>query len=185
MNRSVHRLPTPARLTTRSAGGAVIALLLALVVTSPAAAAQPTRTVHDLSSFTIPAGSGCAFDVEGQPSWGFVAKTDFGDGRVQYSVRAHGAYVNLETGARFATADTSLVVDQFDPATGIDVVYLSGQNSYSFVPGDVGPFGVVTTSDGAFYHIDGSVSFTFDTNTGHTTQFAYSGSVTDICAALS
>jgi len=171
---------------TRPALGAVIALALALAMAAPAAAATPpTRTVFGLGSWVIPAGSACAFDVEGQPSWGFIAKTVFGDGRVQYSVRAHGAYVNLATGARFPTADTSRNIDQFDPATGIDVVTLDGQNSYNFVPGDIGPFGVVTNSNGAFYHIIGSVSFTFDTNTGHTTQFAYSGNVTDICAALS
>lgn len=169
----------------RTARGAVIALGLALVVAAPAAAAQPTRTVFDLGGWVIPAGSGCAFDVEGQPSWGFVAKTVFSDGRVQYSVRAHGAYVNLATGARLPTADTSRVIDQFDPATGIDFVTLDGQNSYNFIPGDIGPFGLVTNSDGAFYHIVGSVSFAFDTNTGHTIQFAYSGTVTDICTALS
>ena len=42
---------------TRPAGGAVIALALALTSAAPAAAAQPTRTVnHDLTPFTIPAG---------------------------------------------------------------------------------------------------------------------------------
>ena len=169
---------------TRSARGAVIALVLALVVAAPAAAATPTRTVYDLSSFELPAGTACAFDVEGQPSWGFIAKTVFSDGTTMYSVRAHGAYVNLETGARFPTADTSRVLQQFDPATGIVVVEIQGQNSYSFLPGDVGPFGVVG-SNAAFYHISGSVRFTFNTNTNATTAFAYEGSITDICAALS
>ena len=185
MNRIARRFLTLARLP-RAARGAVIAVVFTLVVAAPAAAAQPTplRTVHGLSPFELPAGSACTFDVEGVPSWGFVARTDFGDGRVQYSVRAHGAYVNLETGTRFPTADTSRVIDWFDPATGIDVVLLNGQNSYSFFPGDMGPFGVVGP-DPAFYHIAGSVSFTYDTTTGHTTAFTYSGSVTDICAALS
>lgn len=184
MNGSARGHLTLARLS-RAARGAVVALVLAMVCAAPAAAAQPTRTVFDLGPFVIPAGSGCPFDVEGEPSRGFIAKTVFSDGRVQYSVRALGAYVNLETGARYPTEDTSRVIDQFDAATGIDVVLLNGQNSYSFLPGDMGPFGVVTNGNGAFYHIVGSVAFTFDANTGHTTQFAYSGSVTDICAALS
>ena len=172
------------RKLTRTARGAVIALALALVVAAPAAAATPTRTVYHLSPFTLPAGTACAFDVEGQPSWGFIAVTTFRDGTEMASVRAHGAYVNLDTGARFPTADTSRVLQQLDPATGIVVVEIQGQNSYSFLPGDMGPFGQIL-SDAAFYHIDGSVRFTFNTHTNATTAFAYVGGITDICAALS
>jgi hypothetical protein len=171
---------------TRPARGAVIALALALVVAAPAAAATPpTRVVYGLDPFVLPAGTACAFDVEGQPSWGFIAVTTFSDGRELQSVRAHGAYVNMATGATFPTADTSRVLNQFDPATGIHVIVIDGQNSYSFLPGDMGPFGVVTNSNGAFYHIDGSVKLTWNQITNQITEFAYSGNVTDICAALS
>jgi hypothetical protein len=169
----------------RAARGAVIGLALALVAAVPAAAAQPTRTVYGLDSWVMPAGTACAFDVEGQPYWGFIVSTRFSDGRVQNAVLAYGAYVNLATGAAFPTSDTSRVLHRFDPATGIDVVLMNGQNSYNFVPGDMGPFGIVTNSNGAFYHIVGSVSYTWDANTNHYTKFAYSGIVTDICAALS
>ena len=167
-----------------AARGAVLAFVLAAVCAAPAAAATPTRVVYGLDSFELPAGTACAFDVEGQPSGGFVAVTTFSDGTVQVSVRARGAYVNLETGARFPTVDTSRVLQQLDPATGIVVVEIQGQNSYSFLPGDMGPFGVVL-SDAAFYHIAGSVRFTFNTHTNATTAFAYEGGITDICAALS
>lgn len=184
MNRNSRRILIPAPLT-RPARGAFIAVVLALMVAAPAAASTPpTRIVRDLHPFVLPAGTACAFDVAGEPTGGFVAVTTFSDGTVQVSVRARGAYVNLDTGARFPTEDTSLVIDRFDPATGIDVAVLKGQNSYNFLPGDMGPFGVVG-SNAVFYHIVGSVSFTWDSVANRVTQFAYSGTVTDICAALS
>jgi hypothetical protein len=181
---------------TRSARGVMIAAVLALVWAAPAAAAETTRTVRPLSGgFVLPAGTACAFDVAGEPrtaptsraafqSGGFVAETDFSDGSVQRSLRARGAYVNLETGARFPTLDTYRDVSRFDPATGIQVGVESGQMTWSFLPGDVGPYGVVGRH-GALYHFIGGVSYTFDTTTNHATQFAYSGTVTDVCAALS
>jgi hypothetical protein len=52
------------------------------------------------------------------------------------------------------------------------------------LPGDHGPFGVVQYP-GALYHIDGTASYTIDANTYATYEFAYSGSITDVCAALS
>lgn len=172
------------RRLARSARGAVIAVVLALVVAAPAAAAQPTRTVYGLDSFLLPAGTACAFDVEGEPSWGFIAQTILTDGTVINSVRAHGAYINLATGASFPTDDTSRVIHRFDPATGIDVVLVDGQNTWNFLPGDVGPFGVAG-SNGALYHFAGVVSFTWDSVANRVTQFAYTGKVTDVCAALS
>lgn len=170
----------------RATRGAVIALALALVWAAPAAAAQPTRTVDDLHGFVTPAGEACAFAVEGQPSRvGFIAETDFSDGTVQLSVRAVGQYVNLETGATFPTQDTYRDRSRFDDATGIQVGVENGEVTWSFLPGDMGPFGVVTNSNGALYHFVGTVSYTYDTTIGHATAFAYTGTVTDVCAALS
>jgi hypothetical protein len=181
---------------TRTARGAVIAVALALVVAAPAAAATPpTRTVRALHPSVIPAGSGCAFDVIGDPqlsptshaalqSGGFVAETDFSDGSVTYSVRARGAYVNLETGARFPTVDSWHELDRFYPATGLLVFATEGQTSFTLLPGDMGPLGVVG-GNGAFFHIVGTTTATYDTVAGHVTQFFYTGTVTDICAAIS
>ena len=169
---------------TRSARGAVIALVLALVWAAPAAAAQPTRVVHDLQPFVMPAGTACPFDVEGEPTGGFIAVTTFSDGTVQRSVRARGAYVNLATGASFPTQDTFRDLSRFDEATGILVGSDNGATTWSFLPGDLGPFGVVGGS-GALYHIDGAVWYTFDTVANHATQFAYQGTITDVCGALS
>ena len=184
MNRIARRSLSLARLP-RLARGAVIALVLALIVAAPAAAGQPTRTVHDLQGFVIPAGDACAFAVEGQPSRvGFVAKTVFSDGSVMSSVRSVGQYVNLETGATFPIEDTYRELDQYDPATGIYVVTGSGQFSEYFWPGDVGPFGVVG-SNAVFYHFVGTQSFTWDSNTGQYANWVTAGTFTDICAALS
>jgi hypothetical protein len=181
---------------TRTARGAAIAVVLALVAVAPVAAAQPTRTIRPLhGGFVDPAGTACAFDVAGEPnakppsasafqSGGFVAETDFSDGTVTYSVRARGAYVNLETGARFETLDTYMERDRFDPDAGLIIGGATGQVTFYFLPGDHGPFGVVQYP-GALYHIDGTASYTIDANTYATYEFAYSGSITDVCAALS
>jgi len=54
-------------------------------------------------------------------------------------------------------------IDRLDPATGIEVFVVTGQGTWGFLPGDAGPFGVV---DGpARYHIIGTVTQTWDTNT--------------------
>ena len=55
--------------------------------------------------------------------------------------------------------------------------------TWSFPQGDIGPSGIV--QDGALYHFDGTVSYVWDDNAGHITQFAYTGTVEDVCAALS
>jgi len=178
-----------AKLTTlprlpRAARGAVIAIALALMAAAPAAAATPpTRTVRDLHSFVLPAGTACAFDVAGRPDWGFSARTTFNDGRIQSSVRAHGAYVNMATGATFPTADNFRALDRIDPVTGIDTVVVNGESTSSFLPGDDGPFGLVTQA--SFYKFVGTYWFKYNLNTGHQTDFRYAGTVEDVCAALS
>jgi hypothetical protein len=174
---------------TRPLWGAAVCVAAMLVAAAPAAAAPaappttPTRIVHTLSPFTIDAGYGCAFDVAGQPSFGFVARTTLPDGRIQTSVRAHGAYVNVQTGASFPTADNFRALDQIDSATGIDTVVANGELTATFLPGDDGPFGPVT--EASFYKFVGTVSFTYNLNTGQTTNFHYRGTVEDVCAALS
>ena len=182
MNRFARRPLTQGRLT-RTARGAAAAAVLALIVAAPAAAGQPTRTVSPLTPFVIPAGRPGRSMFEAQPSRGFTAETDFSDGRVRYSIYGVGAYVNLDTGKRFATEDTSSVVVHSDPATEIDVYRAKGQNTWPFLPGDVGPFGVVDSP--AMYHIIGTMTQTWDNNTNRSSGFSYSGAITDVCAALS
>jgi hypothetical protein len=175
---------------SRPARGAVLAGVFALVVAGPAAAAQPTRTVYPVhAGGVIPAGTACPFDVGAQPSTatlrnGFTAETDFSDGRVMFSVHRHGAYVNLDTGASFPTNESFTEIDRFDAATGIVYGKDLGQPSSTFNPGDIGPFGVAG-GNGAFYHVDGTLSVTYNTNTNVFSVVTYSGRITDICAALS
>jgi hypothetical protein len=177
------KLTTLSRLP-RVARGAVIAVALALMVAAPAAAATPpTRIVHDLQPFVLPAGTACAFDVAGRPDRGFSARTTFSDGRIQSSVRAHGAYVNVATGATFPTADNFRSLERIDPVTGIDTVVVNGESTSSFLPGDDGPFGLVTQE--SFYKFVGTYWFTYNLNTGQQTDFRYAGTVEDVCAALS
>jgi hypothetical protein len=175
---------------TRAARGAVIALAIAGVAaapasaaTPPAAVATPIRVVYELHPFVIPAGSACSFDVAGRPDWGFTARTYFPDGLIQSSVRAHGAYVNVATGATFPTADNFRAVDDIDPVTGIDTVVANGELTDSFLPGDDGPFGLVTQA--SFYKFVGTIWFKYNLNTGQQTDFRYVGTVEDVCAALS
>jgi hypothetical protein len=176
---------------TGLARGGVIAGVLALAMAAPAAAATPPapvptpiRTVHNnLQPFVIPAGYACAFDVEGRPDWGFSARTTFQDGHTLSSVRAHGAYVNVATGAEYPTADNFRAIDRIDPVTNIDTVVLNGMAADSFLPGDDGPFGLVT--EASFYDFVGTVWFKYNLNTGQQTDFHFVGTVTDICAALS
>lgn len=178
------------RLTrTASVAAGVVALIPLAVApvaaaTPPAAVATPIRVVHsNLTGFVLPAGTACSFAVAGDPDWGFSAHTYFPDGLVRSSVRAHGAYVNVETGARYPTADNFYVVDDVDPSTNIDHVFLAGMAASSFLPGDDGPFGLVT--EASFYDFVGTITFDYNLNTGQQTNFSYRGTVTDICAALS
>jgi len=174
----------------RSSRGAAFAMALMLVAAAPAAAAQSSRTVRPVSGgFSLPAGTACAFDVAAQPSTvtidhGFIANTTFSDGTVLRFVRATGAYVNVATGARYPTQDTFRDFSSYDPETRLQVGVETGQMTWSFLPGDIGPFGVVG-SDGALYHFIGTVSYTWDDNTFHITEFSFVGSVEDVCAALS
>lgn len=167
-----------------AARGAALAVVLAFVLAAPAAAAQPTRTVtQGLPGFILPAGSACAFDVAGRPSRGFIARTGFSDGRVLLSVRAHGEYVNLETGSRYPTADNYRDLSTTG-ADGIITGTETGETTWYFLPGEVGPFGIVQ-APGALYHFVGSVWYTYDTVAGRATSFTFVGTVRDFCRLLS
>jgi hypothetical protein len=174
----------------RPALSAVIAVALALVVVAPVAAAQPTRTTRPLrGDFILPAGTACPFDVAGEPDTvtirnGFVADTTFSNGTVLHFLRAKGAYVNVDTGARYPTEDTFRDLSTYDGATNILVGLETGTTTWSFLPGEIGPFGVVG-ENGALYHFVGTVSYTYDLNVFQLVQFSYTGSVEDVCAALS
>jgi len=171
---------------TRTARGAVIALLLAVVVAAPAAAAQPTRTVIDAQQFThYPAGTGCAdFDVTVyRPRGGWTAITDFSGGSeaaVNHAIER--TITNDATGATFVENSISHEVDTFE--NGQIIGTISGQFIFEFYPGDVGPDGSILDHILALY-IQGWASYVIDGTTFATLAITITGTTTDICAALS
>jgi hypothetical protein len=170
---------------TRATRGAVIALVLALVVAAPAAAAQPTRIVFQhLQTWVLPAGTACPFDVIAEQVSGFAAKTTFSDGTVLITKDANTLFTNEHSGASVVLRLVYRQIERFDPATGVITGSSTGQSPDNFVPGDVGPYGVVA-SPGALLNFVGTVQYTYDTNTNVFSVPAYSGTVTDICALLS
>jgi hypothetical protein len=170
---------------TRTARGAVIAVMLAMIVAAPAAAAQPTRTVVVASPFThYPAGTGCDFDVTvSRPQGGWTAITDFTDGRealVNHAIER--TITNDATGATFVEVSSSHEVDRFED--GVIRGTINGQFTFQFAPGDVGPDGVVLDHLLALY-IQGKATYIIDGTTFATLAIDIEGTVTDICAALS
>ena len=185
MNRIACRLLTLAR-PTRPAAGAAIALVLAIAAAAPVAAAEPTRTVYQLHYpfFTIGAGNACDFAVEGHPSWGFQASTQFSDGSTQWSVRAHGAYVNPANGDSYWVEDNWR--DRDVPIAGGTRIFstVNGQATYTFYPGDMGPYGLVDHV--VMYHIVGTTYATWDSVTYQTYAFSWhGGTITNVCEELS
>jgi hypothetical protein len=181
------RILIPARLTTRSARAAVIAVALALVVVAPAAAAQPTRTVFPKTSLVdhFGAGSGCPFDVTVYLKPGArTTITSFSDGSTVYEAHSMKRVITSDvTGKTFVENLVFHDVERTDPATGVLHGVTSGQQIQTFWPGDVGPYGIVQQESS--YQIDGTAWWAWDPATGQQPSFSYRGTITDICAALS
>jgi hypothetical protein len=171
---------------TRPAGGAVVALTLALVAAAPAAAATPpTRTVTYPTGFQWDAGLACAFPIAGVPTSGFEAMTVFSESRSIRSVRVKGYYENLVTHKTYWVNDTWTELDEWDATTRLYTITGNGQIDVPFWPGDASPFGGLVT-EAAYYRFAGTTVNVVDFNgTPRTAAFAWSGHITDICAALS
>jgi hypothetical protein len=163
-----------------------LALALTAVATPVTLAAKPIRTVSNpVDPFTIPAGLGCAFDIDVAPSADIrVTVTEFDDGRVQ--THAHGSAVltNVDNGQTFTHRVRYHATDTISAATNELVSVVEGQVNIYFWPGDVGPFGAVS-ADGAIYRFTGRVHLTFDLDTEAITAVQYSGKIQDVCAELS
>ena len=184
MNRTSRRHEILGRVI-RTARGAAIAVALALMVTAPAAAAQPTRTVSSLGPVGhFPAGTGCEFDVTAYRS-GRTAVTDFSDGRE--AIETHYidyTMVNDANGKAFAINFVHHEVDRYDAANDVIRGRSSGDTIFTFVPGDVGPDGA--TVDHVFsIYAKGTVTYVIDGTTFATLAISIQGKYTDICAALS
>jgi hypothetical protein len=74
-------------------------------------------------------------------------------------------------------------VDRFDPDSPLVRGEATGQFIYEFLPGDVGPDGVVIDHLLELY-IQGKATYAYDSNTSATVEFTLEGTATDICAAL-
>ena len=175
-------------LARRTARGAVIAVVLALIVAAPVAAAQPTRTVTHFPGDRVghfPAGTGCTFDVtvySGPPA--HITVTDFSDGTEVVEVNATKRAITSDvTGKVFMDDQVYRDAERIDPATGLLRGETSGQFIDTFFPGDVGPYGVVDQV--VSYAIIGHQTYTLDPNTFATLALSITGSITNICAAIS
>jgi hypothetical protein len=175
-------------LARRTALGAVIAVVLAVVWAAPAAAAQPTRTVTQLPADRVghfPAGTGCTFDVTVYSSpKGHVTVTDFSDGTEV--VEAHAMFRTITsdvTGATFVENQEFRDAEWIDATSGLLRGETSGQFIDTFWPGDVGPYGVVDQV--VSYSIIGSQTYVLDPTTYATLELKIKGTITNICTAIS
>jgi hypothetical protein len=171
----------------RTARGAVIALLLALVVAAPAAAAQPTRTVtHPADGGIISAQeSGCGFAVTvGADPNARVTVTDFSNGTEVIEANTTRTLTNVLNGKTYLRLNRYHDVEWFDATTGLIRGVQTGQSTWSFWPGDMGPYGLVQ-APGLGLHFVGTVSYTWDPNANAITEFAIKGTIEDVCALLS
>jgi len=173
------------RRLSRPARGAIIALVLALAVGAPAAAAQPTRTVLHPTGGLHPAGQGCAFDISFVDAPGArITVTDFSDGTEATDVHAIATLTNVSTGATFVHKAFFHDINSFDATNGVYRGMTNGQSVFWFYPGDVSPYGIVG-ADGLALRIEGTIWYAWDANANAITQFAFSGTVTNVCALLS
>lgn len=171
----------------RTARGIVIALGLAVLIAAPAAAAQPIRTViqSDPGTRSLIAGTFCDFAViTDRPMGARLTILDYVDGsEASIGLVVRRTYTNPATGKTFAASTDAHEVDWFD-STSLVRGEASGRFIYQFVPGDVGPGGVIVSRLTELY-VQGKVTYVYDSNTGATLSITIIGTTTDICAAIS
>ena len=169
----------------RPARGAAIALALAALWASPAAAAQPTRTVLHPTGGSHPAGQGCAFDISYVDAPGArITVTDFSDGREATTVNAVATLTNDENGKTFVHRAFFHDVYSFDAASNTYVGMTNGQVVNWFFPGDVSPYGGIVGADGLAIRFEGTIWYTYDATTFALTSFSYQGTATNVCDLL-
>jgi len=172
--------------TRRVVPALALAFSVALVSAAPALASKPFRTVFGPPDpVVIPAGSGCAFDVLESVILDDHARglyTEFADGRMVTHANGDATLTNMDSGASFLHRarfhDISTIVSA-------DVVHsiTTGSVFINFLPGDDGPLGEVS-EPGAMIRFTGRVEYDYNVTTNSITDFAYSGTTIDICAAL-
>jgi hypothetical protein len=170
---------------TRTAPVAVVALVLALAAAAPAAAAQPVMDRFESNPSDLAAGQACAFPIERDAlPGGFDMTREYSDGRFVFSAHVDILLTNPANGKTFVHKAKFNGIDRYDPSTGIDIGVTSGQVLMQFLPGDMGPYGIVG-SNGALFRFVGSSWYTWSDTAGALIDFGYKGTVTDVCALLS
>jgi hypothetical protein len=160
-------------------------MMLALLWATPTAAAQPTRTILHPTGGLHPAGQGCAFDVSYVEAPGArISITDYSDGREAADVHAVATLTNEVTGATFVHKAFFHDVFWFDAAAGVYRDVTNGQFVAWFLPGDVGPYGIVG-ADGLGLRVEGTAWSTWDPIANAVTEFTYRGTLTNVCELLS
>ena len=170
----------------RMARGALSALALALVVAAPAGAAQPTRTVIDTSADQhYAAGEGCPFSVTVDQAPGSrVTVTNNSDGSTVYEHHEMKRAITNDTNGKVLIDDQIYHdLEWIDPSNGWIRGITSGRSIQQFYPGDVGPYGIQQSPDA--YVINGTTWWAWDPATQHQTEFTWTGTLIDICAAIS
>jgi hypothetical protein len=137
------------------------------VYAAPVSAKEPEEEVLE----TIPAGFGCAFDVNRTVVHGVGNTHDI-------------TLTNAATGQSYLWMSSHSGTETYDPATNEVHIEDNGRVLWWFFPGDQGLNGEVQ-SPGEFVGLTGHIQATFDLDTELFTSFSHVGSTTDICAALS
>lgn len=172
----------------RGGRAALVVILVAglsLIVAPTASATQPTRTVFTPADHVVPAGFGCAFDMQVQYDADYrVIQFEFSDGRVMFIGNGELATTNLETGATITWQNDYQRTEVYDPDTNDLLIESSGRAALVFWPGDVDHNGQVVGEDGALYGFVGHVEATIDGGTYVLTNTAQHGTAIDLCALL-
>ena len=170
-------------------GSLMFAVVLLLVSVPSAQALRPTRTIEDATGGVFPAGMGCSFRVRLEPADGAsvtTIHTEFSDGRFVRQIRdGYIKMTNLKTGKSIVHHSQYSITETYDPVT--NQVYLEANGTYwdLFLPGDVGPFGVVA-KPGLLLSVTAHEVGTYDIDADRYVLDEFKGKVNfDICAALS
>ena len=170
----------------RTASGAVVALVVALAMAAPAAAAKPVKTVvHPTSDSFNAQDSGCGFPVSRDfKSGSRTTYFDYADGSERATINRVITITNLDTDKSVTVHTVGHRFEWWNDA-GMVQGQAEGQFIFAFYPGDIGPDGSVVQGPGLGYLFTGIAWYTWDPNTEHISAFSFRGSFVDICAALS
>lgn len=160
--------------------------LLALGIAAPVVHAAKPSTPLPPTPLSLPAGLGCAFDVELEPdSTSRATLTEFGDGRILITSNGESTVTNLDDPTRSVRVrDRGTLLQTYDADANDVFIEAQGQTIFYFYPGDQGPLGTVGPNGGLF-HVTGHVREMWDLDNDVITSFSSSGQATDLCALIS